>query len=292
MLHVMALFLLLPSTALGAGSCTVVPMEESWSDYTFATTNRARRYWCQANCPVAETVTDSHAICPFFDLTQTAQACNQSWSTPPSCNHGFTTAACPPAFVSHPGDPSGPGSTCLGCVQSQMQCSTCNAAALCSTTNGFSVSHKGVTGSTGSCDHSDGELTTCSTSGSGGGGVLPPGRRLGGNGNACGYLCTGHCERGFSSSWNCNTESQANVVTRCERAVRDSPSAGCGMVANEMSEWVCDNGCMALFLQQVQAGQVSGWDISYPLGNSAAVLRGSVSLALVLAMGAMVCVVR
>lgn len=222
------------------GSCTVVPMEEPWADYQVArlSTGRARKYWCQANCPVAASVSDGQAICPFFDPSGAAQNCSDfSFSEASSCNQGFSGAACPPAF-----GPTGGG--CLSCVQSEMQCSTCGSAALCSKTNGFSVSQNGVTNSLGGCDNSVSELTSCA------------GRET----SPCGYVCTGRCERGFTSSWNCNLEGETEVITRCERATVDDANAGCDVGA-------CDNGCMSVFLRQVQAGEISGWELSYPLGN-------------------------
>ena len=52
-----------PVRVLGGGSCTVVPMREAYSDYIVAhvSTGRKRRYWCQVNCPVSDTVSDGHA---------------------------------------------------------------------------------------------------------------------------------------------------------------------------------------------------------------------------------------
>ena len=115
------------------------------------------------------------------------------------------------------------GSDCIDCVRSEMLCSTCNAAAICSQSNGFSVSRSGVTGSLGTCDHSDGELTTCA------------GREA----TPCGYLCTG----------------------RCERTTVDDPEAECDLRS-------CENGCLSAFLVQVEKGNVTGWDLSFPLGTT------------------------
>merc|ERR1711933_496644 len=79
------------SQVLGDGSCIVVPKEEAWSDYQVAriTTGRARKYWCQVNCPAHNSLTDGKAICPFFDPSVAAANCSDfSVSQASSCNQG------------------------------------------------------------------------------------------------------------------------------------------------------------------------------------------------------------
>ena len=233
MARCLALPLLLLGLSAGAaadGSCVVVPM--AGTDHA-----GSKKSWCQVNCPVAGSVTDGHAICPFYDPSSAAASCGGdgfSAGAAEGCNQGFSPAACPPM-----------GSDCIDCVRSEMLCSTCNAAAICSQSNGFSVSRSGVTGSLGTCDHSDGELTTCA------------GREA----TPCGYLCTGRCERGFSSSWRCDFAGDEQVITRCERTTVDDPEAECDLRS-------CENGCLSAFLVQVEKGNVTGWDLSFPLGTT------------------------
>lgn len=251
LVHLTGLLLLLSAaTVHGGGSCTVVPKGETgWP------INRPRRYWCQVNCPVANSKNDSHELCPFYSQTSASQNCGADGfavSTATSCNQGYSGAACPPA-----------GSGCIDCVRSEMQCTACDDASLCSQTNGFSVTSNGVTSDLGSCDHSDGELTTCD------------GRER----SACGYVCTGHCERGFSSSWKCNfaaREGSEQLISRCERKVVDDSTAECDLSA-------CDNGCMSAFLVRVQAGNISGWDLSYPLGTTGGAASAQLGRATLLA---------
>lgn len=234
--HFILLVAALMASAQGDSSCTIALKEESWADYQVAkfTTGRARKYWCQANCPVSATLADDHAICPYFNPSTVSSSCNAfsfAWTPPSSCNQGYSGAGCPPVFA------PGMGDDCVSCAKSARQCSTCSAAVLCSSTNGFSVTHDGVTNSLGGCDNSNSELTSCD-----------------GSGTACGYLCTASC----NTPGNCDLVGQEEVVTRCERTIVDDPNAPCNLGA-------CENSCMADFLERVQQGGVSGWTNVYPL---------------------------
>ena len=51
------------------------------------------------------------------------------------------------------------------------------------------------------------------------------------------------------------------MITRCERTTVDDPEAECDLRS-------CENGCLSAFLVQVEKGNVTGWDLSFPLGTT------------------------